>query len=277
MRLGRLLVACTLVLSLALAGCAAKAGSEGSASPSQSGSLSAARTTSGAKAPPAPAATTAPGAHTVSLKAAVLNGTAPLNVTFTVNATGTDPKTTWSLAFGDGNQTTGATFPANVTHRYARGGNLTATLTARFGDDSTANATVLLSLVAGSAGPSVAQLHKTGKVTATMQGPGAPTPVGCGLQGEGKDKFTYTWLFNSTATNVKIDLAIAGTDNDFDLYFLDPAGKEIKSSAAFNAVDGSKESIAAAGPYVPGAYKVQVVGCIVVNGSFTLDATADVA
>ena len=49
----------------------------------------------------------------------------------------------WTLAFGDGNRTAGSGLPANVTHAYRLGGNLTAALVVT---DGHANATASLLL-----------------------------------------------------------------------------------------------------------------------------------
>lgn len=283
MHLGRLLVSVLMVFAL-LAGCATKGDSTSTSGTGAGSAPTHATASSSGTHAIAFSAAAGNATHKATLTANKANGTAPLNVTFTVGALGTARN--WTLAFGDKNQTKGSSVPANVTHRYLVGGNLTATLTVRFTDNSTANATVKLTFKASSGGGAspVAKLHKSGTVTATVQGPGSPTPVGCGLQGEGKDLFTYPWVFNATvggaaavAKNIKINLAIGGSaPNDFDLYFLDPAGNEIKSSVDSNALTGPKEAISLPGPYVPGTYKVQVQGCIVVAGSFTLDATADI-
>ncbi|HUR62204.1 MAG TPA: PKD domain-containing protein [Candidatus Thermoplasmatota archaeon] len=264
MRLGRLLVACTLVLSFALAGCATKTESSASASASgsQSGSLTA-RAGSTSKAP-APANATPPVAHAATLTASPPNGTAPLNVTFALRATGADAKTTWTLAFGDGNSTTGTTLPANATHRYLAGGNLTATLTVRFGDNSTANATVLLALKAGGGAASVVKLDKTGTFLVAAQ----TTSCGQGANAAAE----VAWALPGPASRIVLTLSGDTTNADSDLFLYDPAGKLVKDSAGL----GATEKIDVTGSFAAGTYKVSILGCAAVNGKWTLHGEATV-
>jgi hypothetical protein len=139
MRLG-LLLAATLLASL-FAGCAATKDTP-SSSPS---------TASGTHHGTTTAATTTPAVQrTAVLKAAPANGTAPLNVTFTIDALGKDNRTTWRLAFGDGQDANGtaAQLPANRTHAFAVGGNFTAKLLVTYAGGATANATLVVKVKA---------------------------------------------------------------------------------------------------------------------------------
>lgn len=69
-------------------------------------------------------------APTANLTATPSNGTAPLNVTFGLSGTDADNDTlSWTLEFGDGNQTNGTSLPSSVVHAYATARNYTASLT----------------------------------------------------------------------------------------------------------------------------------------------------
>lgn len=106
-----------------------------------------------------PGANQAPNA---TLSAAPTNGTAPLNVTFQLE--GDDPDgdaLSWTLVFGDGNQTSGTSLPAMANHTYGPG-NHTAVLQVLDGrgGNASSNATIRASSGGGGGG-----------------GGGAPPPV----------------------------------------------------------------------------------------------------
>ncbi|MHB1260580.1 MAG: PKD domain-containing protein [Thermoplasmatota archaeon] len=123
-------------------------------STSRSGSASATRTgTSSASSsmtstgPDVNASNEAP---TANLTAAPSNGTAPLNVTFSLSGSDADNDTlSWTLAFGDGNQTNGTTLPSSVVHSYAAARNYTASLTV---SDGSLNRTATARITVGGAG-----------------------------------------------------------------------------------------------------------------------------
>ncbi|HUR62205.1 MAG TPA: PKD domain-containing protein [Candidatus Thermoplasmatota archaeon] len=269
----RVLLALLALLALAFAGCTAK--TDGTASASASGSLSghaAATASSGTRSSATTATCAAPAGcgtavvHKAFLTASAKNGTAPVNVTFALDATGADAKAAWTLAFGDKNQTTGTALPANVTHKYAMGGNLTARLTVRFADNSTANATVALTFTAGAA--HLEKFDKTGTFTVNAQ-----TAVGiqdCGT-GQGA-KSESSWVLAGTVTHFLITLTGDTTNQDSDLYLHDPAGKLVKASDGSSAT----EKIDVTGSFPAGTYKVTVLACTAVNAKWTVHGEATV-
>lgn len=153
-----------MVLVLLLSGCASKApdgtgtASSTSTAPGTATKTATAGTTTatGTATSTGTTTTTSPpaGANrapTASLSGEAGNGTAALNVTFFVG--GSDPDgdaLNWTLSFGDGNRTVGATLPANATHAYATGGTHHVVLTVSDGK-ATATARLVLNLTAGSA------------------------------------------------------------------------------------------------------------------------------
>lgn len=142
------LLAAFLLAALALAGCSGGGGDDdgggATLSTSASGTSSATNTTAPNRPP------------TATLSASV-NGTAAA-----FNLTGSDPDgdaLDWTLAFGDGNSTTGTGLPANATHDYGAGGNFTANLTVSDGKASFSTQIGLVATAGGGALPGqVAQM-----------------------------------------------------------------------------------------------------------------------
>lgn len=124
-------LAVVLLSALALAGCSGDGGDDGKATSTS---------TSGSRSSSSATPTVAPNhPPSGSLSASVQAGGVPLQVNFTV--AGTDPDgdaVNWTLAFGDGNSTTGADLPGNATHTYTAAGAYNATLTLDDGRNQTA-------------------------------------------------------------------------------------------------------------------------------------------
>lgn len=129
-----------LALALALAGCSGKKSGDDGPDESPSPSSTSATTNGAPNHPP-----------TASMLANT-TGEAPLNVTFLLNGTDADGDAlAWTLDFGDNSTLANGTgLPANVTHFYAAAGLFNATLLVSDGN-ATTNATLTLSLAAGTA------------------------------------------------------------------------------------------------------------------------------
>lgn len=154
------------LLTVAFAGCTSGGNDDPSASTSSSTSSTSrsSSTTSSGSGTTTSSQTTTSGAPagnhapTATLSATPVNGSAPLTVNFT--ATGADAdgdSLTWTLVFGDGNQTNGTTLPANATHAYAATGNFTAVLLVTDGKESS-NKSIVITVedgISGATGPQV--------------------------------------------------------------------------------------------------------------------------
>ena len=162
MRLWALLAA-VLLCSMVLAGCSDDDGEGGDATSSSSSSSRA--STSGSSSPsPTSASTTTtrpPGQPPVEPSNSAPTGSmsavrAAANRTLNFTLNGTDPEgdnIVWDLQFGDGNSTSGALLPANVTHQYPALGLYNATFVITDGRlQATYNLTVNVTLAAPTGG-----------------------------------------------------------------------------------------------------------------------------
>jgi hypothetical protein len=114
-----------------------------------------------------------------TLIANVTNGTAPLAVNFTIDGSGfggdegtgdgstngtgngtasNSTGVSWTLDFGDGNQTNGTSLPAMANHTYSTVGNYSATLTIT-SENGTANSTVQITVEPGAGGAPAGPNH----------------------------------------------------------------------------------------------------------------------
>lgn len=137
----------TLLLVTSLAGCLAGDPQSTTSTETQSSapSTTATTTTSG---PPSVTPTNPSGSPnappTANLTSDVPNGTVPLNVTFSLSGTDEDGDAlTWTLDFGDGNETNGTSLPVAVTHQYTYAQNFSVNFTVTDGA-SVANASLVI-------------------------------------------------------------------------------------------------------------------------------------
>jgi hypothetical protein len=104
------------------------------------------------------------------------NGTVPLNVTFSLSASDADGDAlSWTLVFGDGNQTTGMALPATVVHSYTTPGSRTATFSVSDGQANATSRVVIQAAAAGEGGgaPATDPRCDRPQITAVGTGPAA--------------------------------------------------------------------------------------------------------
>lgn len=273
-------------LLIAIIASAAFAGCTGSNEPQSAGASTAPTTSAGL--PTATDAATPNTAPTLVFDV-LLNGTAleivngsitvleGENVTFDASGS-TDPEgddLTFAWAVGDNATSTNATFvhvftAGNVTVKVA------VTDAAGLSDD--ANVTI----VATGAGPLRTDTKKfEGTLLVGTQDPAvAAAPCGA-LEEEDVDQKTFEWTFvgaeadgtMSVVKHVLIQLDSSGdTTLDVDVFFLDPAGKELGKGTTGAADEKIELNDVALGA---GKYSIKVVACNVGNIEFTVAATAD--
>ena len=247
------LLAAALLLSLALAGCS-KDGDGGGPS-TTSGSGSATGTSTAANRPP-----------TASLNVSVAEGLSPLAVNFTLE--GSDPDgdaLNWTLAFGDGNATDGASLPGDATHTYAAGGNFTAVLTVSDGN-LTASANVTIAVAAAGALPD--PLHFEGTLTAVPFVPGVGSPNEFVEESSATHEFAFTGTPATMTLTLAYEGGTPGVFTDVDFFVTDPSGEETASEA-----EGAEPPLEVESP-APGQWSVRVFAY---GGEGEVPYTLDVA
>lgn len=280
----RALMIVSFTLIAALSGCVLKSGEESAATDTMSSSPAGGNQTTNATGNASSAAPTI-------MVSVLVNGTAANqtngsyevpageNITFDAsNSTGVNLTFAWD--FGDGNTSADAV----TNYSFAAAGNVTVNITITDEGNETANAS--LALVVASSGPAAGtalgdnKLHKTGTYTAASQNPAANC-VGNPNYGSGQvvvnawDIPTVDAATGATVLITKIVVNLAGgtTTIDQGIRVTDPAGKNYDMDGGSTGPNGS-EALTVEGEFAGGAWKVTVYGCIAVNGSWTLDATA---
>lgn len=190
-----------------------------------------------------------------TLMANTTEGQAPLPLTFTLNATHRD-NATWSLSFGDGNESDGNTtsLPTNVTHTYQASGNYTANLTVTYEENVTRSDGVDVTVTA----PATNETEEATEV-APCQGTlgegtiaaGHPGTYGAGLaSGGGSAGASQTsgvggvdgFQVDLPETCWGVELIVTGTsaagEYDMDIFYYNEAGDSTNwcSSAAADEV-----------------------------------------
>lgn len=202
------------------------------------------------------------------------------NVTFDASGSsdpdGGDITAAWSV---DGNETSAA---AVFVFAFPSAGNATVSLVVTDDESQTAEATLLF--IVNASGPTWLRVDpKT--FSDTQLAPVAGQADGCGEAGADIDRTEFSWTFvdveangtrsvvnrtilRMTATGTPTDLY--GDGVDLDLVLRNPTGQVVVQAAGETAT----ETIDLYRDLPAGAYKVEVVGCLGVNVTFTIQAEA---
>lgn len=253
-----------LLLTVLLAGCASNGGG-GGGDDEPSATSSATRTASGTRSGSGTATASATGTGTTAPQAnqppaggvsTVVNGT---SVAF--NLTGTDPDgdaLSWTLSFGDGNETAGTVLPAAVNHTYAAG-NHTAQYTLTDGK-STAVYNVTLN-VTGSSGSGPIQ---------TVKGTWPLGAFGCGAE---YDPFPAELREASGTGFFSIDVAPATIGRTYTMVMTwDATPAALGGDIAFYAADGAYVE----GNLITGSSPLTFTGPVPAGAAFAIASVCDV-
>ena len=203
-----------------------------------------------------------------------------VNVTFDASASrdpdGGDITVAWTV---DGNATAA---DAVFVHAFPSPGNFTVDV--RVTDDESDSAHETLLVVVGPSGPTWLRVDAR-TFTDTQAAPVAGYVDECGGAGADIDRTEFAWTFVDVETNgtksvvnrTLLRLTATGTPTDvygdgidLDLVFRNPAGAVVAQSAGESAT----ETIDLYRDLPAGAYKVEVLGCLGLNVTFTIQAEA---
>ncbi len=98
---------------------------------------------------------------------------------------------------------------------------------------------------------------------------------------------SFPWVLgdnrNATSqavTNISMTLHVplmaSGVNADTDAFLYDPNGDLVNHTAAFNPTAGETISFHDKGTYAPGTYEIRVIGCVAVQGEWSVHAEADI-
>lgn len=185
------------------------------------------------------------------------------NASAPANGTGNASRTpmSWTLAFGDGNQTNGTSVPGAANHTYAAPGAYNATLTVRSGN---ASATRTLAVNAtgnatAAAGPVQDPIHLEGSVLCL------PTGLANGEIAGDEQTFTVNAGQGTMTVTLAYDEA-TGLLEDLDIVLTDPAGEQTESAAS-----GPEPPIVLEAP-AAGEWTASIVGySCVLEQEYTID------
>lgn len=179
---------------------------------------------------------------------------------------------TFAWDFGDN------TTAANMTESKSFApGEFNITLTVTGGDNQTAMASVSLSVAAGGPAPGTLLRTEKQKFIGTLSG---VQTTACGWAAEGTDKKTINFEIKAAdadgtpimANRLLLKLTGSQTNLDTDIVVNDPSGKQLGSGTGSTAT----ETIELKQNLLPGVYKIIVMACASVNGSYELNTELDV-
>lgn len=230
-------------------------------------------------------------------------GNLPLNVSLTLGAKGlpAGKAITWTVGFGDGragpgnatgssgNKTAGNSsatpdangtkLPAMANHTYTAPGTHAIVFVVRQG--STALATLRTGIiVSNGTGTPSGPVPGTSLGQATIHEDGVILFGGTEADCDQIGSVDILWSINATVDGAPVSVShllvhLTGslTAADLDVVVLTPDGDSLGNTDG-DAGD-SDETVDAAGPFPPGDYTVHIAACAALNGSYTVEGTAD--